>query len=324
MKTCLVTGGAGFIGSHLCERLLEDGYRVVCADNLITGSERNIAHLENKEAFVFVKTDVSKAEAYEKDLAGHYDYIFHLASPASPNQASQLSYLAHPIETLLVNSIGTTHLLDLAIKEGAQFLFASTSEVYGDPLEHPQKETYWGNVNPNGVRSCYDEGKRFGEAMTMAYIRKQNAHARIVRIFNTYGPRMADDGRVVVDFVLRGLRREPFTIYGNGAQTRSFCYVSDLVEGIHKAMFVEKTHGEVFNLGNPKEYSVNELASAVAHALGIEKTIEKKPLPLDDPSRRQPDISKAEKMLQWRPKVALEEGLKKMISYFKEYSPTVA
>ncbi|MBI2010480.1 MAG: SDR family oxidoreductase [Candidatus Chisholmbacteria bacterium] len=324
MKTCLVTGGAGFIGSHLCDKLVDEGFRVVCVDNLITGSEQNIAHLKGKEAFLFVKSDVTDQETYEKLLTERYDFIFHLASPASPNATSPLSYLAHPLETLLANSVGTKHLLDLTKKKGARFLFASTSEVYGDPLEHPQKETYWGNVNPNGLRSCYDEGKRFGEALTMVYVRTHAIDARIVRIFNTYGPRMADDGRVVVDFVLKGLKGESFTIYGDGTQTRSFCYVSDLVDGIYKAMLSEKTKGEVFNLGNPQEYSVNELADAVAAALKIEKKIEKSPLPADDPSRRQPDISKAEKILNWRPSVALDEGLQKMIRYFKEHPPITA
>lgn len=321
MKTCLVTGGAGFIGSHLCDRLLEEGFRVVCTDNLITGSERNITHLKGKAEFVFVKADASEKMTYEMLLTEHYDYIFHLASPASPNAESELSYLAHPLETLLVNSIGTKYLLDLAKRQGGRFLFASTSEVYGDPLEHPQKETYWGNVNPIGVRSCYDEGKRFGEAVTMVYVRQYAVDARIGRIFNTYGPRMADDGRVVVDFVLKGLQKKPFTIYGDGQQTRSFCYVSDLTDGIYKAMFTEKTTGEVFNLGNPQEYTVNELADTVARALAIEKTIEQKPLPADDPKQRRPDISKAEKLLDWRPKVGLDEGLEKMINYFKEQSP---
>lgn len=260
MKTCLVTGGAGFIGSHLCDALINDGFRVVCADNLLTGSEKNIKHLEKKEEFVFVDADVSDPKSYEKDLVGKYDYIFHLASPASPNKKSPMSYMAHPVETMLVNSYATYLLLELARKESSKFLFASTSEVYGDPQQHPQKENYWGNVNPNGVRACYDESKRYGEAATMVYVREKGVDGRIVRIFNTYGPRMdPQDGRVMVNFVIQGLKTQPFTVYGDGKQTRSFCYVSDMVDGIQKAMFVPKTKGTVINLGNQDEYSINQL-----------------------------------------------------------------
>lgn len=319
MKTCLVTGGAGFIGSHLSEALLNQGYRVVVADNLITGSEENIKHLDNHEEFVFVETDVAYAKTYKNDLVGKYDYIFHLASPASPNRESEMSYLAHPIETMLVNSLGTYRLLKLAKKCGSKFLFASTSEVYGDPREHPQKETYWGNVNPNGIRACYDESKRFGEAMTMVYKRVFNVNARIVRIFNTYGPRMdPNDGRVVVNFVLQGIKGKPMTVYGDGTQTRSFCYVSDMVDGIIKAAMTDNTRGEVFNLGNPNEYTINQLVDEVSKILEINKNTASLPLPEDDPTRRKPDISKAKQVLGWEPMVPLDEGLKKTIEYFKD------
>lgn len=319
MKTCLVTGGAGFIGSHLCDKLIIMGYRVVCADNLLTGNRGNIKHLEDKEEFVFVEADVSEETTYKKQLVGEYDFIFHLASPASPNKKSKMSYLAHPIKTMLVNSLGTHWLLKMAKRQGSKFLYASTSEVYGDPMEHPQKETYWGNVNPNGLRSCYDESKRFGEAMTMVYVREHQVDGRIVRIFNTYGPRMdPNDGRAMVNFVVQGIKGRPFTLYGDGEQTRSFCYVDDLVEGIMRAMFYKATSGKVLNLGNPGEYSMNELVEVVAKKLGTEKRTSHSPLPEDDPERRKPDIGRAEKILDWKPTVSLEEGLDKTIAYFKK------
>src|SRR3989344_1063788 len=308
----LVTGATWFLGSHLCDALLQAGATVLGVDNLITGNKENLSDARKNQQFTFVEADaITSPETYlPKGFVP--DVVFHLASPASPPR-----YQEYPVETYLVNSMGTHNILQylLAHVPSARFIYTSTSETYGNPLEHPQKETYWGNVNPNGVRSCYDEGKRFGEAVTSVYIREFGVDARIVRIFNTYGPRMADDGRVVVDFVLKGLQQKPFTIYGDGTQTRSFCYVSDLVDGIHKAMFAEKTKGEVFNLGNPKEYTINELAEAVTKALGTDLNIEKGPLPDDDPARRQPDISKAERALNWHPQVALEEGLQKMISY---------
>lgn len=312
MKTCLVTGGAGFIGSHLCDRLVNEGYRVVCVDNLITGDRQNIKHLEGNENFEFIQTDVTEPIDYQ------CDFIFHLASPASPNPHSPRSYMALSVETMLVNSMGTKLLLDLAKEQGARFLFASTSEVYGDPLEHPQPETYWGHVNPNGPRSCYDESKRFGEAMTMVYQRNFGVDARIARIFNTYGPRMhPEDGRVVVNFVIQALQGKPFTVHGNGRQTRSFCYVSDMVEGLMKLMFIDNLVGEVINLGNPDEYTVSALMEAVAKKVKVEERVEKLVLPEDDPVRRQPDISKAKKLLGWEPKVNLDEGLDKTIEYFR-------
>lgn len=312
MKTILVTGGAGFIGSHLCDRLVNEGYRVVCVDNLITGDRQNIKHLERSENFEFIQADVTEPIDYQ------CDFIFHLASPASPNSNSPKSYMALPVETMLVNSLGTKLLLDLAKEQGARFVFASTSEVYGDPQEHPQPETYWGHVNPNGLRSCYDESKRFGEAMTMVYQRQFGVDARIARIFNTYGPRMQKgDGRVVVNFVIQALQGKPFTVHGNGQQTRSFCYVSDMVEGLMKLMFIDELAGEVINLGNPKEYTVEALMKAVAKKVKVEERVEKLVLPEDDPERRRPDISKAKKLLRWEPEVSLNDGLDKTIEYFR-------
>lgn len=312
MKTCLVTGGAGFIGSHLCDRLVNEGYRVICVDNLITGDRQNIKHLEGSENFEFIQADVTEPIDYQ------CDFIFHLASPASPNPQSPRSYMALPVETMIVNSLGTKLLLDLAKKQQSLFVFASTSEVYGDPQEHPQPETYWGNVNPNGPRSCYDESKRFGEAITMIYQRQFGVDARIARIFNTYGPKMqTDDGRVVVNFVIQALQGKPFTVHGNGRQTRSFCYVSDMVEGLMKLMFIDNLAGEVINLGNPREYTVEALMKTVAKKVRVEERAEKLILPEDDPVRRQPDISKAKKLLGWEPEVSLNDGLDKTIAYFR-------
>lgn len=318
METALVAGGAGFIGSHLCDQLVESGYRVVVVDNLLTGKKENIAHLIPREEFVFIEADIVAEKTYQDELVGKYDFIFHLASPASPNQQSSMSYMAHPIETMLVNSMGTYRLLELAKREKAKFLFASTSEVYGDPQEHPQKETYWGHVNPNGIRSCYDESKRFGEAMTMTYVRNFKVDARMVRIFNTYGPRMdPQDGRAMVNFIVQGLQYEPFTVYGDGTQTRSFCYVSDLVEGILRSMFTEATQGEVINLGNSDEYTMTQLVEEICLKVGRKKNIEHSPLPSDDPQRRKPDIAKAKVLLDWEPKITLREGLEKTIEYFR-------
>ncbi|OGY18982.1 MAG: hypothetical protein A2784_03565 [Candidatus Chisholmbacteria bacterium RIFCSPHIGHO2_01_FULL_48_12] len=311
MKTALVTGGAGFIGSHVCDRLVQDGYRVICVDNLLTGDRNNIQHLQNNQNFEFVEADVTEVRDYR------CDFVFHLASPASPNANSPRSYMALPVETMLVNSLGTKLMLDVARKNQARFLFASTSEVYGDPEEHPQKETYWGYVNPIGPRSCYDESKRFGEAMTMVY-QRQGLDTRIARIFNTYGPRMQpEDGRVVVGFIVAALKQEPFKIHGAGEQTRSFCYVSDMVEGLVKLMFTDKIAGEVVNLGNTDERSINELMEAVAEKIKTEKQIKRLPLPEDDPVRRQPDITKAKTLLGWEPKVSLDQGLDKTIEYFR-------
>ena len=308
MPTSLVTGGAGFLGSHLCDRLLADGHRVICVDNLDTGTLENIEHIRSGD-FVFLEHDmVRHLEIHEQ-----VDEVFHLASPASP-----IDYLRLPLHTLKVGSYGTHNALGLAKKHRARFLLASTSEVYGDPQVHPQREDYWGHVNPIGPRGVYDEAKRYAEALTMAYHRQQGVDTHIVRIFNTYGPRMApDDGRVVSNFVLQALRGEPLTIYGDGSQTRSFCYVSDLVDGFVRLMDNEKSLVGPVNLGNPGEFTMKELAAAVIDVTGSKSTIEHKPLPQDDPKQRRPDISLAKKELGWEPTIQLREGLEKTVEYFR-------
>jgi len=310
MKRVLVTGGAGFLGSHLCDYLIEKGYFVVAMDNFITGSQKNISHLKKNKNFKLVRHDVSK----HITVASKLDYVLHFASPASP-----IDYLKFPIQTLKVGALGTHNTLGLAKKKKAKYMLASTSEVYGDPQVHPQPETYWGHVNPIGPRGVYDEAKRFAEAMTMAYHRYHKIDTRIVRIFNTYGPRMRlDDGRVVPSFIGSVLRNQPLTVYGNGSQTRSFCYVSDLIEGIHKLM-ISDVH-EPVNIGNPNEYTVLEFAKKVLEVSGKNNKIIHKPLPEDDPKVRQPDITRARKLLGWEPKVGLEEGLRKTIDWFKNSS----
>lgn len=315
MQTVLVAGGAGFIGTRLCKSLLVDGYRVICVDNLITSAKNNITELLDNSNFTFIEQDVTKPLAIDEKI----DYIFHLASPASPNKNSAKSYISFPIETLLVNSQGTHLLLDLAKKKSSKFLFTSTSEVYGDPAVSPQKEDYFGNVNPNGIRSVYDESKRFGEAITMAYVRKFNLDARIIRIFNTYGPLMQkDDGRVVSNFVNQAINNQPLTIYGDGKQTRSFCFVDDMVSGIKAAMFTANTKGEVINLGNPDERTIIELAEVIKKMTNsTSEIISEEGFPEDDPKSRKPDIEKAKSLLGWEPKVSIEEGLNKTIQYFK-------
>lgn len=318
MATVLVAGGAGFIGSHLCELLLQDQHTVIAIDNFITGSKKNLDFLENTSSFSFLEHDVINP-LDRQALPENIDYIFHLASPASPNKKSPSSYINHPLETLRVNSFGTDNLLVLAKEKHAKFLYISSSEVYGDPAVSPQPESYFGNVNPNGVRSVYDEGKRFGEAITMAYYRKLGVDVRIIRIFNTYGPRMLpDDGRVVSNFIVQALQKEPLTMYGDGLQTRSFCYVSDMVNGLKKAMFTEKTNGEVFNLGNPDERSVKELATIIKDITGSQSEIVFEELPEDDPKRRKPDITKAKTLLGFEPVVSLEKGIEETVAYFKE------
>jgi nucleoside-diphosphate-sugar epimerase len=303
-----VTGGAGFIGSHLCAALLGRGDRVLCVDNFLTGNRGNVEALLAHPRFELVQHDAVEPLARPGDL------IFHLASPASVPD-----YLGHPFETLMVNSTGTVNMLELAYEHGARFLFASTSEVYGDPKIHPQPETYWGNVNSVGPRACYDESKRFGEAMTMEYWRSRQVDVRIVRIFNTYGPHSRpDDGRVVPNFITQALRGEPITIYGDGTQTRSFCYVSDLVEGILASMFSPNTAGEVFNLGNPDEYTVNDFARVIAEQVGSDAGFTYRPLPPDDPTRRCPDIAKARAVLGWQPQVQLHPGIEQTIEWFRE------
>jgi dTDP-glucose 4,6-dehydratase len=307
MSRVVITGGAGFLGSHLCERALAEGHEVVCVDNLVTGRLENIKHLLHRDDFELVEHDVSKFLQVE----GPVDHVLHFASPASP-----IDYLELPIQTLKVGSLGTHNSLGLAKAKGARFFLASTSEVYGDPLEHPQKETYWGNVNPVGPRGVYDEAKRFAEAMTMAYHRYHGLDVRIVRIFNTYGPRMRlRDGRVVPAFVQQALTGEPMTVFGEGRQTRSFCYVSDLIEGIWRLLMSDLA--EPCNIGNPHEMTILEFAETIKAAVGSSSPIVFKPLPVDDPHTRQPDITQAREKLGWEPKVPLAEGLRSTIEYFR-------
>jgi len=306
-KTAVVTGGAGFLGSHLCDRLLAEGMKVICIDNLLTGNLDNISHLFGNSDFSFIKHDVTNY-IY---VGGDIDYVLHFASPASP-----IDYLKLPIQTLKVGSLGTHKALGLAKDKNATFLLASTSEVYGDPEVHPQEEEYWGNVNPIGPRGVYDEAKRFAEALTMAYCRHHGVHTRIVRIFNTYGPRMRlDDGRALPTFVGQALRGEDITVYGDGSQTRSFCYVSDLVDGIFRLLVSDETNP--VNIGNPDEITIKEFAEEVVKQTGSKSKIVYKPLPVDDPKVRQPNISKAKNILGWGPKVDRAEGLKRTIHFFK-------
>ncbi|MEP7352447.1 MAG: UDP-glucuronic acid decarboxylase family protein [Acidobacteriota bacterium] len=306
----LISGAAGFIGSHLCDRLLADGGEVVGLDNLITGSRDNLSHLANHPRFQFEVCDVAK-EITTIRAAGKFDHVWHLASLASPK-----FYLLYPIETLESGSSGTRNMLDIAHRDGARFLVSSTSESYGDPLEHPQVETYWGNVNPVGERSCYDESKRYAEAMTMAFHRKHGVRTNIARIFNTYGPRMAlNDGRVVPAFLDHALRGLPLTIFGDGKQTRSFCYVSDLVDGLVRLANSEERFP--VNLGNPLELTILEFAERIQQLMGAKSELVHNPLPSDDPKQRQPDIGKAKRVLGWEPAVSLADGLKSTVEYFK-------
>lgn len=307
MPKTIVTGGAGFIGSHLCERLIAEGHDVVAVDNLITGSKDNIAHIKSPK-FEFIEHNICS----ELRFPGKIDYVLDFASPASP-----IDYLEHPIATLKVGSLGTHNMLGLAKGKNAVFMIASTSEIYGDPLEHPQKETYWGNVNTIGPRGCYDEAKRFSEAITMAYHRYHKVNTRIIRIFNTFGPRMRlNDGRVVPNFMVQAIKKEPMTVYGDGMQTRSFCYVSDLVEGIFRLLTVK--YNLPINLGNPAEMTILDFAKKIKALTGTPSEIVFKPLPVDDPKQRKPDISLAKEKLNWVPKVSLDEGLEKTVAWFKD------
>jgi dTDP-glucose 4,6-dehydratase len=307
MTTSAVTGGAGFLGSHLCERLLAEGHRVICIDNLITGNRANIEHFIGRPDFEFIEHDVSRPVILDAEI----DNVLHFASPASP-----IDYLELPIQTLKVGSLGTHNTLGLAKAKGARYLLASTSEVYGDPLVHPQPESYWGNVNPVGPRGVYDEAKRFAEAIAMAYHRYHGLETRIVRIFNTYGPRMRPrDGRVVPAFIDQALRGEPLTVFGEGQQTRSFCYVTDLVDGIYRLLLSDEV--EPVNIGNPTEMTVLEFAHQILRLTGSASQIIHKPLPEDDPKVRQPDISRAAAILNWGPKIDLAEGLESTIAYFE-------
>ncbi len=322
MLEVLVAGGGGFIGSHLCKSLLNGNYKVICVDNFITSDRRNLEALLQNPNFKVIKEDITESNGrWIRQLTeenGKLDYIFHLASPASPNKKSKKSYINYPIETLLANSLGTYNLIELARKFGSKFLYASSSEIYGDPTISPQKETYFGNVNPNGVRSVYDEGKRFGEAMTFGYVRKYGLNARVIRIFNTYGPMMQkDDGRVISNFINQAIENRSITVYGKGTQTRSFCFIDDMVLGIKKAMFSHQTRSQVFNLGHTEEKTILELAKLIKSLTNSLSEIEFEDLPPDDPKTRKPDIARAKEILGWEPKIGIEEGLKKTIAYFK-------
>lgn len=306
-QRAVVTGGAGFLGSHLCDSLLADGWNVVAVDNLLTGRRANLAHLANEPRFEFVEKDI--CQPFD---VGKVDYVFHFASPASP-----VDYSNYGVETLKVGSLGTFHALDVARKHSAKFFISSTSECYGDPLEHPQKETYWGNVNPIGPRSVYDEAKRFSESVTMAYRRYYKVDTRIVRIFNTYGPRMQlNDGRVVPNFMKQAIRGEDLTVYGDGAQTRSFCYVSDEIDGFMR--LARSNEPLPVNIGNPNEFTILECAKAVLKVVGSKSGIRYEDLPQDDPKQRKPDITKARQLLGWEPKIDLESGLRLSLDYFRK------
>lgn len=307
MKTVLLTGGAGFIGSHLCDFLLGKGFRVLCMDNLITGNIKNVEHIIPNKNFKYLNHDVSKHIEIDEDIG----YVMHFASPASP-----VDYQKIPIQTLKSGSLGTHNTLGLALAKKARYVLASTSEVYGDPLVNPQPESYWGNVNPVGPRGCYDESKRFAEALVTAYHNIHKVDIRVVRIFNTYGPRMRkNDGRVVPNFIVQALKNEPITIYGDGSQTRSFCYVSDLVDGIYRLMM--SGINEPVNIGNPEEHTIKEFAEIIKKLTKSKSKITFRNLPVDDPRVRCPDISKAKKELGWEPKVSLGEGIKKTVEWFK-------
>ena len=307
-STVVITGGAGFLGSHLCDKFIAEDYKVICIDNLLTGNSDNIVHLAGNENFKFIKHDITNYIF----IAGKVDYVLHFASPASP-----IDYLKLPIQTLKVGSLGTHKVLGLAKEKNARMLLASTSEIYGDPDVHPQNEDYWGNVNPIGPRGVYDEAKRFAEAITMAYHRYHKLDTRIVRIFNTYGPRMRlDDGRALPAFVGQALRGQDLTVFGDGSQTRSFCYVSDLIEGIFKLLLSNEV--DPINIGNPSEITIKQFAEEVIRLTGSKSKITYQPLPEDDPKVRQPDISKASKILGWSPKIGREEGLRITIDYFKK------
>ncbi len=307
--TSIVTGGAGFIGSHLCDLLTQKDHKVICVDNLQTGSTENISHLSNNENFKFMEHDVESPLSIGNEKI---DFVFNLACPAAP-----IHYRANPLKTVRTNTIGVLNVLELAKKHNARVLQASTSEIYGDPLIHPQKESYWGNVNPIGPRACYDEGKRIAEVMFTEYRNEHNLDVRIARIFNTYGPRMAtNDGRVMPNFITQALNGENLTVYGDGSQTRSFCYVSDLIAGLYKLMMSETCIGPV-NLGNPHEITINDLTRTILSLTGSSSEIVHIDLPKDDPTRRKPDIAKARKELDWSPEIKLEEGLKLTINYFR-------
>lgn len=316
MKTSLVTGGAGFIGSHLCDRLIEEGHKVICVDNLISGSQENIKHLVGNSNFTYINHDVTKSLKINDPI----HFLFHFASPASPNHHSSISYHALPMQTMMVNTVGTKNMLELAEEKGARFMFSSTSEIYGDPMIHPQPETYNGNASTTGPRSVYDEAKRFGETLTAYFLRERGVDTRLIRIFNTYGPRMLlKDKRMIINFITQALKNEDITIYGDGKQTRSLCYVDDLVDGIITYMFDDSLKGEIINIGSTTEHTVLEYADMIKQLINSKSNIvTTEDLPKDDPHKRQPDIAKAKRLLSWEPKTSLEQGLQKTIEYFKQ------
>ncbi|MBI5458141.1 UDP-glucuronic acid decarboxylase family protein [Methanobacterium sp.] len=312
MKQVLISGAAGFIGSHLCDKFLEEGFYVVGLDNFITGSPKNIEHLLERKKFEFIKHDITLPIKFHSKKI---DLVLHFACPASP-----VDYLKFPLETMKVNSIGTLNMLEIAKKYNSKYIFASTSEVYGDPTVHPQTESYLGNVNPVGPRSVYDESKRFSEAISMSYFREYGLDTRIIRIFNTYGPRMkANDGRVVPNFITQALNMDNITVYGNGNQTRSFCYISDLIDGIFKITSADNLKGEIMNLGNPEEYNILDLAKIIIEKTSSKSQIIFKALPEDDPKQRCPEITKIKKLTKWQPETSLKEGIDLTIDYFKNH-----
>jgi len=317
MTKILITGGAGFIGSHLCRRFLSEGHEVVCVDNFISGSRDNISELLSNPKFTFIEHDIIHdlpSTIYDLKL----DAILHFACPASPNPGSPVSYMSHPIETMMVSSLGSKNMLDLAVKNDCQIIFASTSEVYGDPLVHPQPETYWGNVSPNGPRSCYDEGKRFMEALAFSYYRTQQAKIKVIRIFNTYGPNMRlDDGRFTINLVDSFVNKKPFKMYGDGSATRSFCYIDDLVEGIMRVFAIPETIGDVINLGNPTELTLAEAIKVFEGVAGSELSKEYVGSQPDDPKKRKPDITKAKSILGWEPTTDFATGMKNTLKYYQ-------
>lgn len=318
MNRILITGGAGFIGSHLCHKFISDGYEVVCIDNFLSGSKFNIADLLDNPNFTLIEHDIIQPLPLSPSIS-NLTAIFHFACPASPNPSSPVSYINHPVETLMVSSVGSKNMLDLAIKNDCQVIFASTSEVYGDPAVHPQPETYWGNVSSTGERSCYDEGKRFMEALAFAYYRKLKAKIKVIRIFNTYGPNMRlDDGRFTINLIDSALNNKPFVLYGDGNSTRSFCYIDDLVNGINLMFKNDQVIGEVINLGNPGEFSVNSSIELVESLVGHKLELIKKPSLPDDPKRRKPDITKATQLLGWEPQVSFADGLRMCLEYYHE------
>lgn len=316
-KKVLIAGGAGFIGTHLSKKLLDKGYEICCIDNLISGSKENIEYLSKSKLFNFIQKDVCKLEINE--FRKGFDFIYHLASPASPNHHSPISYHSLPYQTMMANTLGTDKLLKIAKENNSLFLFASTSEIYGDPLQHPQEETYFGNVNTTGPRSVYDEAKRFGETLTSYYWTRENVNSRIARIFNTYGPRMhKDDMRMVIRFIQQALKNEQITVFGDGTQTRSICYIEDLIEGLVRLMEYPDTNKQIVNLGSTEEHTVREYAEIIKRLTNSEsEIIFIEPLPENDPMKRKPNISKAKKLLNWEPTISLEKGLKYMISWVK-------